>query len=302
MAEAENPTISSTPASTAAPAAVTSAPTPTPSLEVSSTPSVALAAETPTAPAPKPETSFVGAEPAPEAEPKPEIKAEEKADVKAEEKPETKIEDKKVDGEKLAETKPAEGEVKTEVSEIALPTYEPFVLPEGLKVDEKATSEFAGLLGKLEAAKSDHKEFQEIGQKIVDLYTARLTEALKAQTDYFVQINQKQRTDWREELRKDPIIGKNDDGHFQASQRDMVNFLARNGGTKEEVRAFRQWANESGNGESPALVRVLSNLKTKVDLYEKEASQILPGTKPASSKPAHPGLGIMNSLYGGKRA
>lgn len=292
MAEAENPTTSSVPntAPTATPS-VESAPVTTsaPAASVEATPVV-----TESAPAAQLETSLLGAEPVVETKTEvvPEVKVEEK---KAE------AEVKKIsEGEKSAETK--DTEVKIETVDEQIPTYDAFKFPEGFKVDEKATSEFSGLLGKLEIAKGDHAKTQEIGQQIVDLYSTRLQEALKNQTDYFVQLHEKQKSTWREELRKDPVIGKNgDDKAFAEYQRGMVNFLATNGGSKEEVTAFRKWANETGNGESPALVRLLGNLKSKIERYENESSQMLAGTKPATNKPA-PGKGIMQSLYGKKSA
>lgn len=296
MADAENLTPNPTPV---APEPVSA----TPAVEAvpSSPPEAPVASPAESAPVVKQdESSLLGAEPPVE------VKDEKPVIDK---KPEAKADDKKT-GEKPAEVKPVDGVKpeanKLEVTEIVSPTYEPFVVTEGigagLKPDEKVMNEFSGLLGKLETAKSDHKEFQNIGQQLVDLYVGRTNEALKAQTDYYVALHEKQKTNEFEALRQDPVIGKGGDGEaFNAYKRDMANFLAANGGTKEEVVNFRKFVDERGVANALPLVRILHNLKSKIERYESEGSKMLPGTKPAPSKPPV-GKGIMNALYGGQKS
>lgn len=226
-----------------------------------------------------------------ETEAKPEVKTDAKTEVKVEAKPETEVKptDAKPEGDKPAETK--EGDTP------AIPTYEPFKLPEGVKVDEKIMGEFTGLLGQLENAKGDHKSTQEVGQKLTDLFTANMQAALKNQQDYYVQLHNQKVNNWVDDLQKDPILGKGDAKVLQKTATDMANFIARNGGAKEHVTEFRKIMTESGVGNAPAVVHVFKSLMSKIEGYENETSQMLPGTKPQSAK-THPGQGIIKTLYG----
>lgn len=230
--------------------------------------------------------SFLAAEPT---EAKPDAKA---AEVKSDAvKPEVKQPDSK-------DAKPVDDAAKPETAEVALPVYDAFKLPENSKVDEKTLGEVGNLLGQLELAKSDHAKFQEIGQKIVDLGLNVSAEAAKATTDFYVGLHTKKINGWREELLKAPDIGQGDPEKLKSYSQEMVNFIARDGGTKEEVTAFRKLMSEEGVSDSPALIRIFANLKSKIEKYEKESSNMLPGTKPATAKPAHPGVGMINTLYG----
>ncbi len=220
---------------------------------------------------------------------------EEKPDAKLETKAETKPEEKKPEAEKSVE-----GEKKPEI-EAPLPTYEAFKLPENFKADDKALGEFSGLLGQLEIAKGDHKATQEVGQKLIDLFTSKLGEATTQMTDYYAQVHQQQVKGWQEELQKDPVLGGSGDRTvLEKNTREMARFLAKNAGTKEEVTAFRALMTQTGVGDAPALVRVINNLKAKIDRYENESAKMLPGTKPVPSVSADPGKGIMQKLYGKK--
>lgn len=193
--------------------------------------------------------------------------------------------------------KPAESPVET----ITLPTYEPFKLPEGMTASESVT-DFAKKLAEFEASKPDHEKFQEFGQSLVDNHVQAVEKALKDQTDYFIQINERQKSSDLEALRNDPVIGKGGDSEaFQKFGKDFVNFIARNGGTKEEVTAFREFTKERGVDNALPIIRVINNLKNKIERYEKEASQIMPGTKPAAAAPQHPGKGMTGRLYGGSK-
>lgn len=308
MAEAEIPTTSGTPASvpaTVASLAVVPAVS-TPAVEAAST---AQAPVVESAPVAKVETPILSAEPVAEVktEVKPETKVEVKPEVKTEAekkpevKPETKTEataDKPVD---KAE-KPADEKVAAETVESPLPTYEAFKFPETFKVDEKVTGEFSNLLGKLELAKGDHTKTQELGQQLVDLYSTRMTDALKAQTDYFVQIFEQQKSKDIEALRNDPVIGgKGNEEVFNKNMQTLVRDLAKNGGTKEEVTEFRKVVQERGIDACVPVIRVIRNLTAKINQYEQESSNMLAGTKPAPSKPPV-GKGIMNALYGKRSA
>lgn len=197
------------------------------------------------------------------------------------------------------EDKPSDAVTETPTEAAVLPTYEPFTLPEGFTANE-AVNNFTKELAEFEASKPDHTKFQEFGQKLMDSHIEALDKALKDQTNYFIQLNDRQKASDLESLRNDPVIGKGGDAEaFQAFGKDFVNFIARNGGTKEEVTAFREFTKERGVDNALPIIRVINNLKNKIERYEKEASSILPGTKPAVAAPQHPGKGMTGRLYGG---
>ena len=209
----------------------------------------------------------------------------------AEKTPEAKPDDKK----------PVDGEVKPEVkTELAPepPKYEAFKLPEGFKADEKVMGEFTGLLGQLEVAKGDHAATQEVGQKLVDLFHSKLGEATQGMTDYYKQLWEKQKSDDFTALQKDPILG-GDAKAIETTARSMANRLAAYGGTKEEVTQFRKDVQARGVDNLPSVARVINNLLNKIDSYEKESSNMLPGTKPAPTS-THPGKNILQTMYGKK--
>ena len=258
----------------AAPAAVVDAPAPVVAAPDAPAPAPVVEA----AVAADPQLSLLGDEPV-EAKP---------AEVKA---PDAPVVEAKPADAPVVEAKPVDAPVEA----VVLPTYEPFKLPEGVAGGESLDA-FTKELAAFEASKPTHEQFQAFGQKIVDQHTA----AMKAQTDHFIQLCEKQKATDLESLRNDPVIGKGgDQDAFQAFGKDFVNFIARNGGTKEEVTAFREFTKERGVDNALPIIRVINNLKNKIDRYEKEASKMLPGTKPAAAAPAHPGKGMTGRLYGG---
>lgn len=239
---------------------------------------------------------------APKEEIKAEVKPEAKVETKAEEKkPEVKPEEKKPET-KVEEKKPEEKPAAAETP--VAPVYEPFKLPETFKVDEKAMGEFTGLLGQLELAKGDHKATQEIGQKMADLYAANMEQALKTQQEYFVQLHNKNIQTMQDELKKDPYFGANGDQAGQIKVKmEIAGFLQRNI-PKEDLTAFRNFVEEKGIGDALPLAKVINTLKQKIDKYETESANMVPGTKPAPTKAAVGSQsikGMQQTLYGGNK-
>lgn len=301
MADADNSTPAPAPVAAPVAAAPVSAPaasTPAPAPSVSSAPVEAAPAVVPAGePVPAAVASEIPSLLGKEADVKPEVtpEAPQEGEKKTEEAPQDAKEgEKPKDGET-----PAEGEVQAETS-AELPKFEPFKLPEGMTANEQALSEFTGLLGKLEIAKGDHKSVQEIGQTMVEMFNTQMSDALKKQTDFYVSLHEKTKASEFESLRNDPSIAGGDEKKFEQYGRDMANFLQRNGGTKEEVTSFRKFVDERGVANALPLVKLLHNLKSKIDKYESEVSPIVAGTKPATEKSA-PGKGIMQALYGGSK-
>lgn len=281
-------TESAAPATTPAPSA-SDAPASTPQSDAAAAPAVEAAAPSAAAP------SLLGTEPTEEV--KPEVKPEAKTEAKPEDK---KVEEKKPEGEKSAEgEKTPEAEVKPEGEQVELPKYEAFKLPEGFETDEKAMGEFTGLLGQLELAKGDHVKTQEVGQKMTDMFIAEMGKHTQRLTDFYKMTWEKQKATDFETLQKDAVFG-GDAPKMEKNARELANFLARSGGSKEEVTAFRKFVQERGVDNALPIIRVMNNLKSKIDMYEKENTKMLPGTKPGTSTSNAPGKNILGNLYGKK--
>lgn len=228
--------------------------------------------------APEPAAAATAAAPAPESKDAPtsvmgDAKPAEKTEAKSDVKPEAK-----------AETKP---ETKTDAApeaktETALPIYEDFKFPENFGADKESLGEFTKLLGEIETGKFDHKSMQEKGQALVDLGIKAVNQSIERLNDYYVQIHEKQKTDWFDSFKKDPEIGGD---HVKATISNIGDAIETYGGSPEQIKELRTQMNESGYGNYPPLLRLINNMQAKINSYTKETQGgIIPGQRPAPSK------------------
>jgi hypothetical protein len=233
-----------------------------------------------------PATDLLGAEPKVEAKPVEEAKP---TEAKTEEKPAEKTAE-----EKTEEAKPTEEAKKDEKpAEVILPTYEPFKLPDAFKENTDAAEtvkKFAGILGKFETSAKTHEDFQKFGQEATDFYINGVQGALGKQQDYYVNLHQKNINDRLEAVRKDPQLGGK---NFEKTAEDMIEAVQAYGGSKEQIVAFRKFAQETGVSVAPELVRLIANMKSALDKYTKEpVSSNVTGTKPQPMQ-----KGLIQTLY-----
>lgn len=179
------------------------------------------------------------------AEPKVDAKA---ADAKT---PEVKS----AEGEKPAEDKKVEGDKSAEPA--ALPSYEPWVVPKGVKLDEKQSGEFNTLLGEFQnITKADQAEVQKFGQTLVDKHTAAVNETVGRVHGAYQQAWVKQTEDWKQSFVSDPEIG----GKRQETTLASANeFIRTHGGTPEQQASFRKLMQDTGIGNHPDMIRILAN-------------------------------------------
>ena len=245
------PVLESAPVAAPAPSAPAAPPAP-----VSQETKVEAAA--PEASAVVPPVTVLGAEP---------VKAAEKPVDGTAEKP---IEDVKAEEAKSAD--PKKEEVAQSDEPAPLPTYEAFKLPDGLTADEKGFGEFTGLLAEAELAKGDHAKMQEFGQKLVDKHIAEVQSNLKRQADFFVNLFEKQKIDWRETFMKDPEIGGN---RWETTAKAANEFISTHGGNDAQQKELRQLMESTGVGNHPAMIRIFA--KAMVNMKE---GAPLPAPKP----------------------
>lgn len=290
-----SPPASPTP-SAAAPSPVAAAPVSAPAEAAPVAAPVAEAPKAPVAEAPK-ETpkaaepaadSLLGAEPG-------ELPKEAKTDAppadapKVDPKAETKV-----------EAQPGEQNKESSQSQPApLPTYEPFKLPEGVTVDEARLGEFTKDLAEFElAGKADHAVTQALGQKFLDKHIAALQEHTQRITDYYQNAFDKQKSEWKSAIEKDPVLGGN---RIKTTMTEIANTIA-SVSTKEQHQAFRDYASQSGIGNNPVVAHIVHNLTAEINRlrtkYESEKSvKPLPAQPSAKAEP----VSKVAKRYGGSQ-
>lgn len=161
---------------------------------------------------------------------------------------------KPAEGEKTPEAKKDEGDKSVEPA--PLPVFEPWVLPEGVKLDEKDSGEFNKLLGEFQTtSKAEQALVQKFGQTLVDKHTAAVTETVnrvhKAYTDSWV----KQTEDWKQAFVSDPEIGGK---RQETTVRQANEFISTHGGSPEQQAEFRSLMQHTGLGNHPAMIRIFA--------------------------------------------
>lgn len=163
------------------------------------------------------------------------------------------------------------------------PTYEAFKLPDGIQVQEEQLSEFTNDLAEFELGARDHVSTQEFGQKLLDKHIALVTEAVtnavKQATDGGKAAELAKHNEWREQTKKDPILGGN---RLETTKADALKFVRMHGGTAAQQQEFIQLMNETGVGNHPAMIRMLAQAGKNMS-----EPRPLAASKPAS-KPENP--------------
>lgn len=195
---------------------------------------------------------------------------------------EKKIEEKSVEEAKpegKSEEKPAE-----ESKEVELPTYEPFTLPEGVTLDAEKMGEYTTALAEFEATtKASHEEVQKLGQQFLDRHIAEL----QRYTETLTHAWNKQKNDWKESFLKDPEFTNRTNTVVNAAI-DAIGVYA---GNSEQQGEFRKLMEDTGVGNHPAMIRMLSNMMlARPEPKPLAAPQIASGQK--ASK--------MSKMYGNK--
>lgn len=146
---------------------------------------------------------------------------------------------------------------KVESEPAPAPVYDPFKLPDDLKLDDTKVKEFTDILSDLETkSKAEHALVQEFGQKAVDFHINEIKKTVNDLQDFYKTAWDKQKTDWKDDFLKDPNIGGN---RFQTTVDSANNFIRTHGGTSEEITEFRNLMETSGLGNHKAVIRLLAN-------------------------------------------
>lgn len=244
---------------TPAPAPETVAPsqgtaTATPQAPASEPAAVEPAALSPDAPAP--------AEAAPaEVAPAPETPAEPAPDAPKADEPSSMLGDlAKPEAEAKPEEKPAEEVPPAEEApvDLPLPTYEPFTLPEGVKLDDARLGDFTKILGEFEnGTRTDHTKMQVLGQKLVDMYTAEAQEMATRVHQHQIDTWSRTKEGWKEAFRNDQEIGgKRQETTLRTCKQVLERYKASAGDARHSdlIKTFGL----TGAGDNPAMIHFIN--------------------------------------------
>lgn len=223
------PAADAAPAADAKPAADAAA---APAADAKPDPAAAKPGDTPAAPA--------DAKPG-DADPKP-AEGEKKPDA-------TKPPGEKPAAEKPGDAKPADAAADAPKAEPR--TYEPFKLPDTVKLDDVRVKAFTTVLDDAALAPQDR------AQKLVDLYVEEMgnfeTSMRKRQQDEWKAFNSRQ----RDEIRNDPELGG---ARMDTTLGMAKSVIEQFGGTDEQVKATLAALSYTGAGNNIGLARTLHNI------------------------------------------
>lgn len=182
---------------------------------------------------------------------------------------------------KTSEAKPAEAAPAAEAKPAEAPApavppaYEPFTLPEGVKLDEEGIGKLTALLGEAElATKADHTAMQAMGQKLVDMYVAEVQRISEGQQQAWIRA----RDEWRNKFIADPDIGG---ARRESTLRNCASMIEQFGGNAEQQAELRQAFGITGMGDHPAMIRFINNMASVLS-----EGKPVPATSRSSPVPA----------------
>lgn len=146
----------------------------------------------------------------------------------------------KKDGESLLN----EGEKKPETKPGAPEKYEPFTVPEGYTLDEKVATEAGTLFKELGLSQAS-------GQKLIDMYVSKTTEAANAPYEAYKEL----RSEWQTAAKADPEIG----GKLPEVKATVSKAIDSLGDAKLATE-FREAMDLTGAGDHPAFIKAFYKL------------------------------------------
>ncbi len=162
------------------------------------------------------------------------------------------------------------------------PVYEPFVLPEGVNLEVEKLTGFTGLLGEYEQRiaadpKTAHVAFQELGQKLVDLYIAESRSA--AEQLAVLQRENWDRTvdDWRSRFRQDPEIGGNRQDTSLKRMGGLMVMYGQHAGA-DRLQAVRDAFTLTGAGDHLEVLRFVNWMASRLVETPRIVTPTLPST------------------------
>ena len=167
--------------------------------------------------------------------------------------------------------KPPKSLINEEGPKGAPEAYTDFKVPEGFTLDTDAKAEVGATFKELNLSQAD-------GQKLVDLYTKYIQEAVNAPVNFYMEKQEQ----WRNEIGSDPEIGGSKLNGTKASIGKLIDSL----GDAKASSEFREAMDYTGAGNNPAIVRFLTRIAQKLT----EGGPVR-GSGPSSEGMRPPGVG-----------
>ncbi len=176
------------------------------------------------------------------------------------------------------DAKPADAPTETPKEEAAqtddpapLPVYEPFTLPEGIQVEAEQLTQFTNDLAEFERSHNvPHVAMHAFGQKLVEKYTTQTQETLTRIAESQNAAWEKQKSDWKDALEKDPELGGN---RLETTTQSLRQAVEKFAGNEDQLKEFRETVDTYAWGNNPALVRLIHNMNAKIASYETETAR-----------------------------
>lgn len=138
------------------------------------------------------------------------------------------------------------------------PAYEPYKVPETLKLDETRLAEFNTILGEAElTGKADHAAMQQLGQKIMDLYAGEVQRIGEQVQQYQVDVWNRHLESELNVLKSDPQLGGN---RIDTTLGNAKYVLEQFGGSKDEQDRFMAVLDRAGVSSNRDFVAMLNRM------------------------------------------
>lgn len=170
-----------------------------------------------------------------------------------------------------------------------LPTYEPFVLPEGFTAQDERLGDFSKLLGEFESGAKSHDDVQKFGQSLVDTHVSEMRELTNRIHQSYAMNWDNLKADWIKKFESDPEIGGN---RAETSLKEAKQFINTHGGKPEQVAAFYKALQDTGAANHPDVVRFFVNANNSESF---RTPQPVPAQTPALKESK------TSKWYGGKK-
>ncbi len=175
------------------------------------------------------------------------------------------------DGDAAAAAKPAEAKTEPEAkpaddvkadakpeAPVAPPSYEPYRLPDNVKLDDKELGAFNALMGEFETVtKAPHAEVQALNQKLIDRFTSEVVR-IHEQRDQYQRDVWNRLTETRfNELKADPEIGGN---RIETTLGNVKYLIQQAAGNTDEAAAVIAALDAGGVSAHRVFIKAMNNL------------------------------------------
>ena len=138
---------------------------------------------------------------------------------------------------------------KAPAEEPPAPVYE-FTIPEGIKLEDAALSEFKSVLG-------EYRAQPELAQKLLDRHLTEVSRIHAETQRHQHEVWETTQTQWRDQVKADPEIGGS---RYETTITTCVGLVRNFGGTESEINELQQALTFTGAGNNPAIIKWIARI------------------------------------------